>query len=291
MDRLLTCFLSGIALLALLTMTCCNRSIDLYSRSYSTVEQQKLAQQFLAGVGTYYYQGSPQEIFLIKEGLKYNPNSASLWREFGAPTIKRGFARASYIYYGKAVDLDPLEWQGWRGYLYLYFYRDYQRALADFNATDTLTPNFIDYPQSTSVDFMRGICYLQLGEYDQALTFFEQHIEAEIGMVGEAYIDSRVFLFEGIAYFKLDKLDQAIKSFNRGLRVHEEKNADLWYWLAKSLMKKGQLSLAATALERAEEMYKRGYFHERSYVEEFYETYPAMIANLQEELVRIESNK
>ena len=38
-----------------------------------------------------------------------------------------------------------------------YFYRDYKRALKDIEEYDALTPNFVDYPQWTSVNYMRGI--------------------------------------------------------------------------------------------------------------------------------------
>jgi hypothetical protein len=66
-------------------------------------------------------------------------------------------------------------WQGWRGYLKLFFYRDYESAIADFNATDTLTTGFTDYPQSMSVDYLRGLAYFQLGEEEKALDYYTKY--------------------------------------------------------------------------------------------------------------------
>lgn len=232
----------------------------------------------------WYYQGSTASQNLIQAGLQHNPNSAELWRELGAPNVKRGFAEQTWLYYGKVVELDARGWQGWRGYLMLYFYRDYENALKDFDATDTLTPNFVDHPQSTSVDFMRGICYLQLGNYDKALSYLKAHIESEIKVVGEAYIDSKTFLYQGIALYKKGLHEEAIAALRRGLHNADGRNADLWYWVAKIALEQGRTAEAAEAIENAEARYQEGYYNYRDYVEEFYQTYPADISALRKQI-------
>jgi len=268
----------------LLFSTGCVTKEKLYKKEYSVAEKVKLGKQFLAGVSTYYPQGTPQETFLIKEGLYHNSKSADLWREFGAPCLKRGLAKKAYEYYGKAVELDPGNWQGWRGYLYLYFYRDYEKALLDFKATDILTPDFVDYPQSTSVYFMSAICYLQLDDYEEAIRFLDKHIKEELKSVEKKYLDPRVFLYKGIAYFKKGELAKASLVFKEGLENENEKNADLWFWLAKSESKQGNLSKALLALDNSEKQYLLGHFNERAYVEEFYQVYLAMIQDMRKEL-------
>ncbi|MEL7220836.1 MAG: hypothetical protein AAGJ93_05920, partial [Bacteroidota bacterium] len=149
-----------------------------YEKEFTSEEHKALSLNLLEGIG-YYYQGSPASQMLLEEALAYDPNSAKIHREIGVPYLKRGIASAFPDYYGKAADLDPLGWTGWRGYLYLYFYRDYERAIADFNLTDTLTPNQVDYPQSISVDYMRGICYLMIDDYPSAIDYFDRHIAYE----------------------------------------------------------------------------------------------------------------
>lgn len=268
----------------LLFSTGCSTPETLYKKEFSVAEKEQLGKQFLAGVFAYYPQGVPQETFLIREGLLYNAKSADLWRELGAPCIKRGFAKKSYEYYGKAVELDAENWQGWRGYLYLYFYRDYEKALLDFKATDLLTPDFVDYPQSTSVYFMRAICYLQLDNYDEAINFLDKHIKEELKAVEKEYLDPRVFLYKGIAYFKKGELATASSIFREGIVNENEKNADLWFWLAKAESEQGNLSKALLALDNSEKQYLLGHFNERSYVEEFYQVYLSMIRDFRNEL-------
>ena len=261
-------------------LTACAPKDGLYVKTFSNEEQLKLSNQFLAGAGLWYYQGNGAEQNLVKTGLKHNPNHAELWRELGAPHIKRGFAAESWDYYGKTVALDPRGWQGWRGYLLLYFYRDYENAIADFNATDTLSPNFVDHPQSTSVDFMRAICYLQLGQHDEALRFLEKHIADEIKVVGEHYIDSRAFLYSGIAWFRKGDYSNAEAAFRRGLKNADGRNADLWYWTAKTALLLGHKKEATEAIEQAGLQFQRGNYHYRDYVEEFFQLYPEDIQAL-----------
>ncbi len=276
------CFFILFALL--ISISSCSTQEKLYKKEFSKGEKKQLGKQFLAAVGAYYNQGIPQETFLIQEGLSHQPNSADLWRELGAPCIKRGFAKKSYEYYGKAVALDAENWQGWRGYLYLYFYRDYEKALLDFKATDLLTPDFVDYPQSTSVYFMRAICYLQMDSYDEAINFFDKHIKEELKAVEKEYLDPRVFLYKGIAYFKKGELATASSIFREGIENENEKNADLWFWLAKAESEQGNLSKALLALDNSEKQYLLGHFNERSYVEEFYQVYLSMIRDFRNEL-------
>lgn len=274
--RSLTCCHNIVLFAVLLSLFSCHKKPALYKKEFTAEEHKKLAISLIDGIGQY-YQGSPPEQFLLQEALKHNPNNANIWRELGVPYLKRGLAStAMSVYYPKAVELDPVGWQGWRGYLYLYFYRDYQNALADFNATDTLTPNFVDYPQSLSVDYMRGICYLQMNQFQNAIDLFDKHIEYETKTVGFEYIDSKTFLYKGIAQLKSDQKDQAKTTFETGLTV-DPTNADLMYWLAKWHLQAGEKEKANEWAEKSKVQFLKGNHNHRPYVEEFYQTYLADI--------------
>jgi len=155
----------------------CQQNDVLYQKEYSAKEKLALSESLLNGAGTdLYYQGTVAERMVILEGMKYNPTNAWGQRELGVPYLKRGFAHEAYKYYKKAVEADQAEWQGYMAYCWLYFYRDYETALEAIDAYDKLTPDFVDYPQATSVDYMRGICYLKLGDQDKAIHFMEKHL-------------------------------------------------------------------------------------------------------------------
>jgi len=56
-----------------------------------------------------------------------------------------------------------------QGYLFIYFFRDYQNAIANFNASDSLTPNHIDSPQGHSVDCGIRHSYLGAKDYENSI--------------------------------------------------------------------------------------------------------------------------
>ena len=264
-------FLAGILFVSVLWISCQRSDYEYYSKTLTAEERQDMAQHLTDGIVNY-YQGSPASQMLLEEALQYDPNHALAHREIGVPYLKRGIAAAFPHYYGKAADLDPLGWTGWRGYLYLYFYRDYERALVDFNALDTITPGVVDYPQSISVDFMRGVCYLQLDQYDQAIEYLDRHIAHEDSVAGANYVPPEAYLFRGISYWKKGEPTTAISSFNTGLAL-ESYNADLQYWLAKVYAEQGERERARQYLAGAQSAFAKGDYNKRFYVEEFYQLY------------------
>lgn len=278
MEKSLIFYLSFIVILFLTT---CESNPSFYKKEISKESHDELADKLLSGLGyRYYYQGSVGEQALLEEAALYNPDHPEVWRERGIPYLKRGMAAKFYGPYDKCVQADAIEWQGYRGYCYLYFYRDYERALADFNALDTLTPNFVDHPQAQSVDFMRAICYLGMKDAKKSLAFIDKHIASETEKVGEDYIDAISFLTKGRAHELLNELDAAQATYELGIKVHN-KNADLEYHLAKVLYKKGQKEKALALIEKAKTSFQEGYGNSRPYVEEFWQVYYADITDLE----------
>lgn len=264
--------------LSLLLSACQSPDEAGYRKSYTAEERRELARRLVAGVGTR-NQGTPAEQMLLREARRLDPHHAAVYQQLGDPYLYRGLVTAFPIYYGKAVQLDPLAWTGWRGYLYLYLYRDYGRALADFDATDIITPDVVDYPQSTSVDYMRGVCYLQLGRYYQAIEYFDRHIEREVEVVGPRYIAPETFLYRGIAYLGLADTVAALDSFAEGRALNPD-NADLHYWLAKVHYERGDLALAQRYLSSAEAEFAARNFNRRFYGEAFYPLYEEDLVGL-----------
>ncbi|MEM6721280.1 MAG: hypothetical protein AAF611_18275 [Bacteroidota bacterium] len=195
--------------------------------------------------GMHHYQGTQESINAFAKAVELDPTHAESWRELSIPYLKRGMPHLWKKYIDKAVELDPIAWQGYRGYNYLWFYRDYKSAIADFNATDTLTPNFIDAPQGHSVDYWRGIAYLGLKNYKNCIAFFDKHIQKEIDESGEDWVEHEAFLYRGIAHFEQNQSDVyldnkpyrfelALKDFNTLLRYNSD-FADAKYYKALTL--------------------------------------------------------
>ena len=269
--KLLNSYLKALVVSVLGLLVSCAQPTGFYKKEFSKEEQMELAKQLIAGRG-FYYQGSEGEQLILQESFDYDSTNATIWREFGVPYLKRGIAAEWRYYYDKAVEIDPLNWEGWMGYLHLYFYRDYENAIKNFDKTDELTPDIVDYPQSLSVDYMRGICYLKLDKYDKALFYFNKHIEYEKQSTGIEYIGSHTFLYKGITLMKMNQFDKAIEAFELGL-VHNKDNCDLMFWLSKLKHKNGEHVLAVSLIRKAIIQFEKGHFNSRPYTEDFFQTY------------------
>jgi len=257
----------------------CNQKPQLYKKEFTETASKKYAKQFIDGLHDSYYQGSPEEHFLIQEAGSLAPTFSDVYREMGASRVKRGINTEAIKKYGKAVELNPEVWQGYRGYLYLYFYRDYDNAIKDFNELDALTPNFVDYPQSENIDFMRGVAYMMKKEYQSAQEYFEKFFVHESKSGDLNYIESRAFMYYGITYYKTGNFEKALEKFDLGIK--HNKNADLFYWKAKTLKtSNGSSSEISALLEMSKELLIQGYNTRRPYVEEFYQTYIEDIEDL-----------
>ncbi len=252
-------------------MMSCAQPTDFYKKEFSETEKKELAEQLIGGRG-FYYQGSEGEQSILQESFNYDSTNGTIWREFGVPYLKRGFAAEWRSYYDKAVEIDPLNWTGWMGYLHLYFYRDYENAIKNFDKTDELTPDIVDYPQSLSVDYMRGICYLKLDKYKEALSYIDKHIAYETQSTGIEYIGSHTFLYKGITLMKMNQYEKAMEAFELGL-VHNPDNSDLMFWLSKLKHQKGEHVLAVSLIRKAITQFEKGHFNSRPYTEDFFQTY------------------
>jgi len=265
----------------------CEKEAILYKRVYTDKEKLALSESLLNSAGTdAYYQGSVAERMIIHEGNKYNPDNAWGQREIGVPYLKRGFAAEANQYYELAAAYDAEEWLGYKAYCWLYFYRDYETALDEVNRFDALTPGEVDYPQSTSVNYMRGICYLQLGRYDEAIDALTLHLNHEIEAVGHKYIEPLPYLSLAMSYQKNGDFEGADSLYSLGIKYNNT-TSDLYYYKAKNLLNLNQIEESKVNLDLAQDWYSKGAKNLRPYVEEFFAIYQEDLDELSGEIDEI----
>lgn len=218
--------------------------------------------------------GSTKNMRLLDKAVIIDPNNDLAWRELALPYLYTGMIKEWNEHMTKAVEINPEEWQAWRGYQKLYFFRDYSGALFDFDATDTLTKNSVDYPQNISVDYLRGLCYLGLQQYDQSTLYFNKYIDDETLKVGDKYVDETAFLYLGIIANYEERYEEAIEYFNRAI-AYERGPADVDYHKARALLKIGKIDEAQEFLHNAKKKFEddekmQAYYYEA--IEELYIT-------------------
>jgi tetratricopeptide (TPR) repeat protein len=243
-------------------------------------EQKKAESKRIMSGPAHLDQGSPKTMMVIEKAIELDPKNAAAWRELSVAYLKRGMPLDWKPLFDKAVTLDPIEWQGHRGYLYLYFYRNYKKAIEDFDATDTLTPNFDDAPQGQSVNYMRGVAYLGLKEYAKSKSYFDTYIADQIKTFGEDYAEVTAFLYRGIIAYYQKNYEAAKNDFYKVLKYSSNHYADADYYLSKCFFEEENNSLALAHFQKAYEDFNAGYFHTRNYIEVLYQLYPQDLEEL-----------
>lgn len=230
------------------------------------------------------HQGTPRAMTLLDEIIELDSTNAEAWREKSIPYLKRGYPHEWFENYQIAVKYGATEWIGWRGYCYLFFYRDFERAIADFDALDTLTPDFTDHPQAMSTHLLRGISYYGLKNFEKSLEYFQKYIDEELaGTGGFDFIDQNAFLYRGRAYQEMGNHALALKEFETGLRIFNQ-SSDLYYHMTRSHIEMENTSLAKSTAIKAKEYFELGYFHHRPYIEVLDQRYDYDIKELMEKL-------
>ena len=153
----------------------------------------------------------------------------------------------------------------------LWFYWDYEKAIADFNASDSLT-TYLDYPQGHSVDFWRGIAYLRAKDYDNSIAYWDKHITKETEDSGEEWVELEAFLYTGIAYYESKNQKKALEDFDKVIQYHKQ-SADAKYYKAHILTEFGETGQALEMVNQAFEDFNNGYFNNRPYVETLLQIY------------------
>ena len=214
-----------LSLFLIFLVIACKKDKELMS-----AKERRLKAEQIFKSGAHLPQGSPKSMTRIAKAISIDSTYAEALREHSVAYLKRGLPHKWKPWFDKAVQYDPQTWIPWRGYLYLYFYRDYEKAISDFNASDTLTPH-LDYPQGHSVDFWRGLAYLGLKDYQKSVAFWDKHIMKETEDTGEDWVELEAFLYLGIAHHESGNNTKALENFDKIIHYFKF-SADAKYYKA-----------------------------------------------------------
>lgn len=282
MEQLQKYFLSISTLL--LVCSCGNKYDDLSSLERKQKSMELFQKEFVKDHHGP-LQGSPEKMTLLDEIIALDSTNCDALRELSVAYLKRGIPHEWKPRFDKAVACNPKIWQPWRGYLYLWFYRDYKKAIDDFNASDTLTPDFIDIPQGHSVDYWRGVAYLGLKDYQNSIHYFNKHIAQVTKESGEDWVEPLAFLYLGIVHYENSEIEKSEYNIDKALQYYKNISADSHYYKALLQVHREEYDKAMISIETAIQNYNDGYYCKRIYVEEIRQIYPEQLKALKDTLL------
>lgn len=221
-----------------------------------------------------YHQFSKEWMEGLDSILAKYPNYAKAYREKGAAYVKIGDFVNWKINMDKAVKYDPEGYLGIRAGLKAKFFADYEGAIQDIDSLASITKFDLGHTNNGDyhLNFVKGICYSQLGEKEKAIEIFEKQLAQPDHIMG---------LYDyyqlGVTYFEIQEYEKAIEALNTQLTENE--NAETHYFLGQSYKILNQPEKYSEHKEKAIELYRKGVIMRDPYNEHINKVYLETILN------------
>ncbi|MAY84786.1 MAG: hypothetical protein CMP59_11705 [Flavobacteriales bacterium] len=173
-----------------------------------------------------HYQFSKEFQEKLDEVLEIDSTFAWAYRAKSVAYLKSGdFIRWKELM-DKAVQYDPENMLGYRGWCRFQFFRDYEGAIADLEELDKLVDYDIGYSVTGEyhLKIAMAICYRSIGEKEKAIKLIEEQIGNEKHFAG--LYD---YLHLGSLYLEVGEFERSIEALEK--QINENDMAEVHYYL------------------------------------------------------------
>lgn len=120
------------------------------------------------------------------EAIEICPEYSDAYRAKSVAYLKTGDFVSWKKYMDKAVELKPLEHLGYRGWCRFQFLRDYKGAIADLELLEKMSPEDIGYSQNGMyhLSIAKALCYKMTGNSKKAIEIIESQLNKTAYSVG-----------------------------------------------------------------------------------------------------------
>lgn len=235
---------------------------------------------FEVGYQNIYYGKNDRGNALIEYALaKRDSITADDYHGWSVQNTKNGNYAIAIDKLEKVMQINPQEGSAYYGWVLLYYYRDYEKALKILEQHDAYTPNFSDAPMGEDVHYLKGLCQMQLQHYQKAVDEFNTYINNLASTNSEDYVDVYTFVQKGRCLSKLGQYKEAVKSYKKALKYYEN-CTEAYYFMGSTQLKIGEKDSACMNFNKALELINNGYKSSDNYVEYFHEIYPQQIEEI-----------
>jgi len=229
----------------------------------------------LAAVGSQnlYYGKNERGNELIQYSLsKMDSITGDELRGFSVQNTKNGNYRQAIELLEEAMRLDPETVSRYYGWLLLYYYRDYEKALEILELHDSYTPDFNDAPMGEDIHYLKGLAHFQLKNYEKANTEFDTYITHLGNTHGEDFVDVYTFVQKGRSLAQLNRKEEALAAYDKAI-LYAPSCTEAFYFKGLLLAEMGQVDSACIQLNTAKALMAKGSKSSDNYVEYFHEIY------------------
>lgn len=207
---------------------------------------------------------------------KHDSITAGDWHSYSVQNTKHGNYAEAIQALEKSLAINAKEMEGYYGWVLLYYYRDYEKSLKHLNHYDDLTPLDVDAPVGENIHFLKGLCYYQLVQYQNAIKEFELNEKFEVSHFGQKNCNTYIYFYIARNYEKLNDLKKAETYYKKAIKQSQfpiEAN----FYLGLLYKYQHKLDLSKKHFEKSLKDIKLGYKQQDIYVELFDEVYQTQI--------------
>lgn len=207
---------------------------------------------------------------------KLDTIDADIYHSLSVQNTKNGNYSISIPALEKTMEMSPEEASGYYGWVLLYYYKDYERALKILEIHDAFSPDFQDAPMGEDIHYLKGLAQMQLHNYEVAIREFDEYINLVDSTSGEAFVDVYAFVQKGRCLANLEQFDKAVLSYKRAIKNYDN-CTEAYYFMGITQMEMLQTEKACENFNIAHELIKQGFKSSDNYVEYFHEVYQLQI--------------
>lgn len=212
-----------------------------------------------------------------------NPDDQT-FHKLSVQNTKNGNYQLAVGYLDKSVKLNP-EGYGYYGWVMLYYYRDYDRALIYLEKFDSLTPGFSDFPMGESIHFLKGLAYMRKHKLNEAITAFDTYINEVTEKSGEEWVDVVTFYYKGLCYQLQNNYKKALSVYDKALK-YDKSFTEVYYQKARCEMLLNEKEKAYSDFKRSKELIQQNLIKRDLYMEFFY---PVYIQDIEKEILNCQN--
>lgn len=208
----------------------------------------KLSEKF-----TDYYQFDMKGQAILDSCIQMCPYYAWPYFEKASTYLKSGNILEWDYYINKSYEYDPIGTLPYRASCRAKFFADYEGAISDINELDSLVSYDIGHTNlgTYHLNVWKGICYKNLGKFNEAIKVIEHHIQNRPDAIG--YYD---YLHLGVCYQKIGRHKKALECLEKQIEYSDL--AEIWYYSAISFRELDKQKEFDISIKKAQEYMSRG---------------------------------
>ncbi|MEN2281148.1 hypothetical protein AAGF08_03350 [Algoriphagus sp. SE2] len=202
-----------------------------------------------------YYQFSREYQSVLDESIEIDPTFDYAYWAKSIAYLKSGDFVTWKKLIDKAVELNPKEYLGYRGWCRYQFFRDYKGAIKDIEKLDSLVDYDIGQSQNGTyhLNIAKGLCFKAIGEKGKAIAILEKQINQN---EEENIVGAYDYLHLGVLYLETENYEKAVEIFIKQSEINEL--AENQYYLAMTYLKIDNPVGYKSCLQKAKELYIEG---------------------------------